>query len=148
MHHHARLRRHHIACGLNLDDGEVILTMNVVSNYGPGSLCAEQIALGRYLLSASVNVKLVATLRSTFGPQAAELVSPCGHCRELLYEYAPDCMIITLDHNSDEATWFRMSPIKTLIPKPFVRRGNSQATDTVAGVFFERGVVNRWIQAE
>ena len=42
----AKPRRHHIACGLSLADGSTSFAVNIVSNFGVASVCAEQIALG------------------------------------------------------------------------------------------------------
>ena len=39
-------RRHHIACAMLLTGGQVVLGLNIVSNFGVGSVCAEVIALG------------------------------------------------------------------------------------------------------
>lgn len=68
-----------------LTDGREVIGLNIVSNIGVASVCAEQIALGEAMkLRADAEVSVVITLRATFaGPQSYEIVPPCGRCREL-----------------------------------------------------------------
>jgi cytidine deaminase len=118
----SRRRRHHVACAILLDDGREVLGINIVSNFGPASVCAEQVALGESLkLLSGAQIRLVLTLRATFNAEMPhEVVPPCGRCREILYEYAPCTFIAT---PGDEATGAcDLVLINNLLPLPFRRR--------------------------
>jgi cytidine deaminase len=115
-------RRHHVACAILLDDGREVLGINIVSNLGPASVCAEQVALGESLkLLSGSQIRLVLTLRATFNSTMPhEIVPPCGRCREILYEYAPRTFIAT---PGDEAAGVcNLVLINSLLPAPFRRR--------------------------
>jgi cytidine deaminase len=115
----AHPRRHHLASGLLLDDGTTVLGLNVVSNLGPASVCAEQIALGQALAASTVPISIVLTLRATFDLGPVEVVTPCGRCRELLYEYAPLARVAV---PRPASTDFTLLSIIDLLPVPFHRR--------------------------
>jgi cytidine deaminase len=117
----AMTHRHHIAAGLYLADGTVVTGINLVSNYGPNSLCAEQAAIAEWAKSANPAISTVAAIRATFDAEHPyELVPPCGRCRELVYEYAPDsCFLIPGRGREPELV---RVPARELLPSPFRRR--------------------------
>lgn len=116
------MRRHHIACAFLLEDGTRVSGINLVSNLGPASVCAEQVALGEKLKTfPDQRVVLVLTLRAAFAAvRDAEIVSPCGRCREILHEYAPDARVVL--SLCDGTAGCHLVPITSLIPYPFRRR--------------------------
>jgi cytidine deaminase len=119
----AKPRRHHIACGFALADDLTIVAINIVSNLGPASVCAEQIALGKYLISPGADIDVVITLRATFQrDRPFEIVAPCGRCRELLYEYAANSRVAIPRKDPSDIANLELYPIKKLMPHPFVRR--------------------------
>ena len=69
----------------------------------------------------AARIRLVLTLRATFEPApSAEVVAPCGRCREVLEEYAPDAyVVIPSDGHQPE---FQLIPVGRLLPHPFRRR--------------------------
>jgi cytidine deaminase len=114
-------RRHHIASGLQLEDGRIFTGINLVSNFGPSSVCAEQIVLGEGLKTSASPVELILTLRATFRPEPPfEVVSPCGRCREILIEFAPTVEVVVPKNASTRS--IDLIPIGDLLPVPFVRR--------------------------
>jgi cytidine deaminase len=120
---YAKPRRHHIACGLGLADGLVIIAANVVSNYGPASVCAEQVALGQYLTCSTTAIAAVVSLRATFqDDQPLEIVPPCGRCRELLYEYAGNSKVVLSPSGRADTKGLELCRIADLMPHPFARR--------------------------
>lgn len=116
-------RRHHIVCGLALDTGEIVLGLNIVSGLGPASVCAEQIALGEALKRPAASIDLAVSLRATFAPgDPAEIVPPCGRCRELLLEYAaPAGIVLAADPPGDDRA-ILVAAVTELLPHPFMRR--------------------------
>jgi cytidine deaminase len=121
-----RRRRHHIASALLLDDGRQILGINIISNFGPASVCAEQVALGEALKTlGSAQIIVILTLRATFRPGPGhEIVPPCGRCREILFEYARDSLVAVADPGRPEG--LDLMPLGLLLPRPFHRRVESE----------------------
>jgi cytidine deaminase len=117
---HAAVRRHQIACGILLDNGQRICGVNVVSNLGPASVCAEQITLGESLKTQpDAEIVMVVALRALFaGDLSHEIVAPCGRCREILYEYAPAALVLLPAAESG----FHLTAVDALLPHPFYRR--------------------------
>lgn len=93
--------------------GEIIGGANVESaSYGL-TCCAERIALFKALTEGKRNFIAVAVVaRCDAGPM------PCGACRQLLCEYAPDAEIFVAD--SDDLKTIRAFTVKGLLPSAFV----------------------------
>ena len=93
--------------------GEIIGGANVESaSYGL-TCCAERVALFKALTSGSkefVAIAIVARIKN--GPM------PCGACRQLLAEYAPDATVYTAD--SDDLSKIRKFTVKKLLPIAFL----------------------------
>ena len=93
--------------------GEIIGGANVESaSYGL-TCCAERIALFKALTEGKRNFIAVAVVaRCDAGPM------PCGACRQLLCEYAPDAEVFVAD--SDDLKTIRAFTVKGLLPSAFV----------------------------
>ncbi len=97
------MRRHHrpfwhtVAAAIRGTDGRIWTGLHLGTTVGRLQICAEPIALGRALLEGDGTVATVVAVRH---PKPDELdqdiavVSPCGACRELILDYAPDARII------------------------------------------------------
>jgi cytidine deaminase len=92
--------------------GEIIGGANVESaSYGL-TCCAERIALFKALTDGKRDFAAVAVVaRWDGGPM------PCGACRQLLAEYAPDAKVFIAD--SDELAKIRVFTVKKLLPEAF-----------------------------
>ncbi|TES90220.1 MAG: cytidine deaminase [Candidatus Cloacimonadota bacterium] len=89
--------------------GKVYTGCNVEnSSYGL-TVCAERIALFK---GVSVGEKEFLKL-AVIGPENVPF-SPCGACRQVLFEFSPDLTIITLYNNE-----IRSSSLKELLPEGF-----------------------------
>ena len=93
--------------------GEIIGGANVESaSYGL-TCCAERIALFKALTDGKRNFIAVAVVaRCAGGPM------PCGACRQLLREYAPDAKVLVAD--SDDLKTIRSFTVKKLLPSAFI----------------------------
>jgi cytidine deaminase len=93
--------------------GEIIGGANVESaSYGL-TCCAERIALFKALTDGKKNFIAVAVVaRCDDGPM------PCGACRQLLREHAPDAEVFIAD--SDDLKTIRTFTVKKLLPSAFV----------------------------
>jgi cytidine deaminase len=102
-----------VGAALLTKSGEIIGGANVESaSYGL-TCCAERIALFKALTDGKKNFVAIAVVaRCEGGPM------PCGACRQLLREYAPDAKVFVAD--SGDVKKIREFTVKELLPKAFV----------------------------
>jgi cytidine deaminase len=102
-----------VGAALLTKSGEIIGGANVESaSYGL-TCCAERIALFKALTDGKKDFVAVAVVaRCDGGPM------PCGACRQLLREYAPDAKVFIAD--SDDLIKIRAFTVKNLLPSAFV----------------------------
>lgn len=102
-----------VGAALLTRSGAIISGANVESaSYGL-TCCAERVALFSALTSGRKNFLAVAVVaRLPGGP------TPCGACRQLLAEYAPDAVVLVADSN--RLSVIREFTVKELLPAAFV----------------------------
>jgi cytidine deaminase len=102
-----------VGAALLTKSGEIIGGANVESaSYGL-TCCAERVALFKALTDGKKQFVAVAVVaRCDGGPM------PCGACRQLLREYAPDAKVFVAD--SDNLKTVRAFAVKKLLPAAFV----------------------------
>jgi cytidine deaminase len=102
-----------VGAALLTERGEIIGGANVESaSYGL-TCCAERIALFKALTEGKKDFVAVAVVaRWDGGPM------PCGACRQLLAEYAPDAKVFIAD--SDNLEKIRRFTVRGLLPSAFV----------------------------
>ena len=102
-----------VGAALLTKSGEIIGGANVESaSYGL-TCCAERVALFNALTSGKKNFVAVAVVaRAPGGPM------PCGACRQLLAEYAPNAKVFVAD--SRKLAAIREFTVKKLLPAAFV----------------------------
>ena len=102
-----------VGAALLTKSGEIIGGANVESaSYGL-TCCAERIALFKALTDGNKNFIAVAVVaRCDGGPM------PCGACRQLLREYAPDAKVFIAD--SDNLKVVKEFTVRGLLPSAFV----------------------------
>jgi cytidine deaminase len=102
-----------VGAALLTKSGEIIGGANVESaSYGL-TCCAERIALFKALTDGKKNFVAVAVVaRCDGGPM------PCGACRQLLREYAPDAKVFIAD--SGDLKKFKTFTVRELLPSAFV----------------------------
>jgi cytidine deaminase len=85
----AKYSNFQVGAALETNEGEVFSGCNVESSSYGLSICAERVALTKALSEGKNNFKALAIV----GP-GTDYCPPCGACRQLLYDYAPDIKII------------------------------------------------------
>jgi cytidine deaminase len=102
-----------VGAALLTKSGEIIGGANVESaSYGL-TCCAERIALFKALTDGKKNFIAVAIVaRCDGGPM------PCGACRQLLIEYAPDAKVFVADRKNLKK--IREFSVRKLLPSPFI----------------------------
>jgi cytidine deaminase len=102
-----------VGAALLTQSGEIIGGANVESaSYGL-TCCAERIALFKALTDGKKNFIAVAVVAHCDGGSM-----PCGACRQLLREYAPDAKVFIAD--SDDLKKIRTFTVQKLLPSAFV----------------------------
>src|SRR4051812_3047636 len=103
----------HAGAALMTVAGRIITGANVESaSYGL-SCCAERVALFNALTQAERDFIAVAVVAATAGGPM-----PCGACRQLLAEYAPQATVWIADSRKPKR--IRQFRVAQLLPKPFV----------------------------
>jgi cytidine deaminase len=81
--------RFQVGAALEADDGTIIVGCNVESaSYGL-TLCAERVAICKGVSEGIRQFRRVAIVTDTPQPTA-----PCGACRQLLWEFAPEAEVL------------------------------------------------------
>jgi cytidine deaminase len=81
----------------------------ITSNLG---VCAERVALFKALSEGEREFKAIAIVASS-----GQVCTPCGVCRQLLWEFAPDIEVIMVDRHGRTLT----RQMRDLLPHPFDR---------------------------
>jgi cytidine deaminase len=82
--------RHQVGAAVRCASGQVYVGVNVEScGYGP---CAEPVAIGAAISAGEREI--VAIVAVYGGDERYPVLSPCGNCRQMLVDYAPDAMVI------------------------------------------------------
>lgn len=82
---------HSTAAALRTASGEVFLSLNV--DHFSGFVCAETAALSEALNYGVYSFDTIVAFRKTEDGQNA-IANPCGKCRQILFDYAPDLRVI------------------------------------------------------
>ncbi len=99
-----------VGAALEAEDGTVILGANVENaSYGL-TICAERVALVKAVTQGIKKFKRIAVIADTPGP-----VAPCGSCRQMLNEFAPNLEIILANTKGQSET----TTLDQLLPKAF-----------------------------
>ena len=108
--------RHHVACGL-VTESDTYFSLHLdTSGY---DICAEPIALSNALQAGDRDFKmLVATYWNGDESVNPTIVTPCGDCRQMLVEYAPNLSVII-----DTGNGIELTQITDLLPYPYVSPG-------------------------
>ena len=77
-----------VGAAVRCADGRIYTGVNVYSIHGA---CAEQVAMGAAITQGQRDFEAIVAVR---GAQGEEILPPCGNCRQILSDYAPDCHVI------------------------------------------------------
>jgi cytidine deaminase len=100
-----------VGAALLARDGRVFTGVNVENaSYGLGN-CAERVAIGKAVSEGAREFAAIAVV----GPQDDLACSPCGACRQVMHEFAPEMVLVT----PDGAGWSTVR-VADLLPGAFV----------------------------
>jgi cytidine deaminase len=112
--------RHHIGAALRTRSGRIYTAVHLDTYVGRASVCAEAIAVGQAMSAGDADIECIVSVRHPRPREAyreIQIVSPCGICREMLADFAPNCAVIVPD-NGDVAR----VPVTALLPNKYVRK--------------------------
>ena|SRR3990172_2855131 len=82
--------RHTVAAAVLCSSGKTYTGINVeATGYGP---CAEPIAVGAALTQGERTLRAIVAVSKD--GDALPVLSPCGNCRQLVLDYAPDAWVL------------------------------------------------------
>lgn len=122
---HEVLRRHYrplwhtVAAAIRGRDGRVHTGIHIGATVGRMSICAEAVAFGRAVLDGDGSIATVVAVRH---PKPDEVdrdlavVSPCGACREMFYDFDPEGLVIV-----PGLTGLMKLPVRAMLPLPYRR---------------------------
>ncbi|GAA0512448.1 cytidine deaminase [Deinococcus depolymerans] len=93
---YAPYSRFHVGAALRTTDGQVYFGANVENaSYGLGR-CAEQSAVQAMATAGKRDFTDIVVYSEATPP-----ASPCGACRQVLYEFAPDARVVCVNQHGD-----------------------------------------------
>ena len=98
---------HEVGAAMRTASGAVFTAVHLDANIGRVSVCAETIALGRAVTAGDPQIRTVVAVRHPEPDdpdRRLRVVSPCGICREMLTDYAPDATVIHPDAAGEPVT--------------------------------------------
>lgn len=95
---------------LYCNNGRVYTGVNIENSSYSLTMCAERTALFKAVSEGEKKFRLLLL----YSPQI-DFITPCGACLQVLSEFAPNIMVVTMNKKEE----FKFYPLQTLITKPF-----------------------------
>jgi cytidine deaminase len=113
-----------VGAALRTRTGKIFTGVNLDAYLGRMAVCAEAVALGRAFVDlGDAGIDTIVAVRHPDpeeNDQRIAVVSPCGACRELIFDYDPNARVIVPSGDSAAVV-----PIAELLPNKY-RRGREQ----------------------
>ena len=108
---------HTVGCAIRCKNGKVYTGVNCDGIHGS---CAEYITMG---IAISAGEREFDTIVAVHEKAPNCVFSPCGNCRQMMFEYFPDIMVILNDENGNlikvkarDLLPFAWQPVRDLLP--------------------------------
>lgn len=111
--------RHHVGAALRTTTGEIFTAVHVEASMGRITVCAEAMVIGKAISEGYKEFDTIVAVRHP-DPDSDEseikVVSPCGMCREMIFDYGKECKVI-VSEDGDLAKY----EITELLPLRYTR---------------------------
>jgi cytidine deaminase len=84
--------RHHVGAALRTKSGAVFSAVHLEASVGRAAVCAEAIALGMAVALGDGSIAAIVAV-----DRDGNVLSPCGICREMISDYAPNANVVVAD---------------------------------------------------
>ena len=109
-----------VGAALRTRSGKIFTGINLDAYLGRMAVCAEAVALGRAFVDlGDAGIETIVAVRHPSPDetnQAIKVVSPCGACRELIFDYDRNARVIVPNGRSAAVV-----PIADLLPNKYTR---------------------------
>jgi len=109
-----------VGAALRTRSGKIFTGINLDAYLGRMAVCAEAVALGRAFVDlGDAGIETIVAVRHPSPDetnQSIKVVSPCGACRELIFDYDRNARVIVPNGKSAAAV-----PIADLLPNKYTR---------------------------
>ena len=105
----AEYSNYQVGAALLCENGEVIHGCNIESKAYPTTMCAERVAIYSAVSRGITQFKSIAVVTQ-------DGATPCGACRQVMYEYAGNIPVYIADLNGNE----NCIQLNELLPHPFL----------------------------
>ena len=109
-----------VGAALRTRSGKIFTGVNLDAYLGRMAVCAEAVALGRAIVDlGDAGIDRIVAVRHPSPAdknQTIAVVSPCGACRELIFDYDPKARVIVPNGKSPAVV-----PIAELLPNKYTR---------------------------
>jgi cytidine deaminase len=109
-----------VGAALRTRSGKIFTGVNLDAYLGRMAVCAEAVALGRAVVNlGDAGIDMIVAVRHPppdAKDQAIAVVSPCGACRELIFDYDPRARVIVPNGETPVVV-----PIGELLPNKYTR---------------------------
>ena len=101
--------KHSIGSAIRTRSGAVFVGVHVEASCGRIAVCGEAIAIGAAATNGDTDIAQIVAVT-----ESGDIVPPCGMCRELISDYAPDAFVI-LEFNGEQ----KCVPVLELLPEKY-----------------------------
>jgi cytidine deaminase len=112
-----------VGAAMRTRDGRIVTGVNLDAYLGRMAVCAEAVALGRAITdTGETGIETIVAVRHpkpTERDQEVAVVSPCGSCRELIWDYDRNARVIVPGENGPT-----IASISELLPNKYRRERN------------------------
>jgi cytidine deaminase len=109
-----------VGAALRLRSGKIFTGVSLDAYLGRMAVCAEAVALGQAItVAGETGIDTIVAVRHPAPNESDKniaVVSPCGACRELIWDYDPNARVIVPGTNGPE-----IAPIRDLLPNKYSR---------------------------
>jgi cytidine deaminase len=107
----SRPEAHEVGAALRTRSGKIFVAVNVKANVGRVSVCAEAVAIGMAAAAGDTDIEMIVAV-----DHKGRVISPCGMCREMISDYAPQAGVIVSGNDGME-----IFQIADLLPHKFCK---------------------------